>query len=182
MGYRVIILDKNQIKRVIQRLAFEVLERHGECENLALIGIYRRGVYLAQRMKDILQENSKREIPLGKLDINFYRDDWTSLDKHPIINKSEIEFDINDKNILLVDDVIYTGRTVRAALDAILDFGRPAKVELLTLVDRGHRELPIHPDYCGKKIDTSKREHVDVLLEEIDGKDIVELLKRCDSY
>ena len=179
MGYKVVILDKNQIKRVIQRLAFEVLERHGECENLALIGIYRRGVYLAQRMKDILQENSKTEIPLGKLDINFYRDDWTSLDKHPIINKTEIQFDINDKNILLIDDVIYTGRTVRAALDAILDFGRPAKVELLTLVDRGHRELPIHPDYCGKKIDTSRREHVDVLLEEIDGKDIVELLKTC---
>jgi len=177
MANRVVILDKNQIKRVIQRLAFEVMEKHDDCQDIALIGIHRRGVFLAQRIKDILEENLKTQIPLGKLDINFYRDDWTSLEKHPIINKTEIPFDIEDKSLLLVDDVIYTGRTVRAALEAILDFGRPAKVELLTLVDRGHRELPIHPDYCGKKLDTSRREHVNVLLEEIDGKDIVELRK-----
>lgn len=151
MGNKVIILDKQQIKRVIQRLCFEILERHGDCENFALIGIHRRGVFLAQRIRNILQENTKSKIPMGKLDINFYRDDWTSLDKHPIINETEIHFDINGKKILLVDDVIYTGRTVRAALDAILDFGRPSKVELLTLVDRGHRELPIHLIIVGKR-------------------------------
>ncbi len=169
------ILTREDIKRIIHRLVFEVLERHGDCNNLVLVGIYRRGVFLAQRIKNLIEENVKREIPIGKLDINFYRDDWTSLKTHPIINKTEIETDISEKEILLVDDVIYTGRTTRAALEAILDFGRPAKVELLVLVDRGHRELPIHPDFCGKKINTSKKEHVDVLLEEIDGRDVVVL-------
>ncbi len=165
------ILTAGEVRRVIQRLAFEVLERHGECKDFVIIGIYRRGVYLAQRLKAILEEQVKNSIVLGKLDINFYRDDWTSLKSHPIINESEIPADINGKSLLLVDDVIYTGRTIRAALDALLDFGRPSRVELLVFVDRGHRELPIHPDYVGKKVNTSRREQVDVLLKEIDGKD-----------
>jgi pyrimidine operon attenuation protein/uracil phosphoribosyltransferase len=178
MGTKIEIFNKSQIKRVIHRLAFEVMERHGECDDLILMGIYRRGVFLAERLKRVLEENIKKKLPLGKLDINFYRDDWTSLKNHPIINKTEIDVDINGKKILLVDDVIYTGRTIRAALEAIMDYGRAAKVELLVLIDRGHRELPIHPDYCGKKIDTSKKEYVDVMLEEIDEKDCVVLYKR----
>jgi len=178
MSAKIEIFNKSQIKRVIHRLAFEVSERHGECDDLILMGIYRRGVFLAERLKRVLEENIKKKLPLGKLDINFYRDDWTSLKNHPIINKTEIDVDINGKKILLVDDVIYTGRTIRAALEAIMDYGRAAKVELLVLIDRGHRELPIHPDYCGKKIDTSKKEYVDVMLEEIDEKDCVVLYKR----
>jgi len=178
MSAKIEIFNKSQIKRVIHRLAFEVMERHGECDDLILMGIYRRGVFLAERLKRVLEENIKKKLPLGKLDINFYRDDWTSLKNHPIINKTEIDVDINGKKILLVDDVIYTGRTIRAALEAIMDYGRAAKVELLVLIDRGHRELPIHPDYCGKKIDTSKKEYVDVMLEEIDEKDCVVLYKR----
>jgi len=177
MQEKIQILNRSQIKRIISRLAFEVMERHGNCEDLILLGIYRRGVFLAERIKSILEENIHKEIFLGKLDINLYRDDWTSLKTHPIINKTEINIAIDKKKILLIDDVIYTGRTIRAALDAILDFGRPSKVELLVLVDRGHRELPIHPDYCGKKINTSRKEHVDVLLKEIDEKDTVCLYK-----
>ncbi len=177
MNNKIEILNKNQITRIINRLAFEVMERHGECNDLILMGIYRRGTHLAERLKRIIENHINRQIPLGKLDINFYRDDWTSLKQHPIINKTEIDMDINDKKILLIDDVIFTGRTTRAALDAIMDYGRPAKVELLVLVDRGHRELPIHPDYCGKKVNTSKKEQVDVLLSEIDDMDGVILHK-----
>ncbi len=171
------ILTSDKLKRVVQRLAFEVLERHGECRNFVIIGIYRRGVYLAQRLKHIIEEQISTPVLLGKLDINFYRDDWTTLKTHPIINETDVPFDITGKSILLVDDVIYTGRTTRAALDAVLDFGRPNCVELLVLIDRGHRELPIHPDYVGKRISTSKREQIDVLLEEIDGMDGVMLYK-----
>ncbi len=169
------ILSKEEMERIIERLTFEILENHFDLENLAFIGIQRRGVNIANRIIKVLKERWKKDPPLGKLDINLYRDDWTRLESQPKLNYTEIPFDINDKEIILVDDVIFTGRTVRAALEAILDFGRPKKVELLVLIDRGHRELPIHPDYVGKKVETSKDEHVDVLVEEIDGKDEVVL-------
>lgn len=174
----IIILKKEEIERIIQRMAFEVLERHGDLDELVIVGIQRRGVFLGQRISDILEKYTNTKIPFGMLDINLYRDDWTNLQKHPKINKTEITVSLSDKNILLTDDVIYTGRTVRAAIDAILDYGRPSKVELLVLVDRGHRELPIHPDYCGKKINTSKNEYVDVFMKEIDGEDKVILHKK----
>ena len=161
------------MERIIERLGFEILENHIDLKDLAFIGIQRRGVNIANRIIKILKHRWNKEIPLGKLDINLYRDDWTRLQSQPKLSHTEIPFDINDKEIILVDDVIFTGRTVRAALEAILDFGRPQKVELLVLIDRGHRELPIHPDYVGKKLNTSKDEHVDVLVEEIDGKDEV---------
>ncbi len=174
----IIILKKGEIERIIKRMAFEVLEKHEDLTDLVIVGIQRRGVFLGQRICHIIEENSKNKIPFGMLDINLYRDDWTTLQKHPMINKTEISCPLNEKNILLTDDVIYTGRTVRAAIDAMLDYGRPSKVELLVLVDRGHRELPIHPDYCGKKINTSKDEYVDVFMEEIDGKDAVILHRK----
>ncbi len=167
------ILTKEEMERIIERLTFEVLEKHMNLGNLVFIGIQRRGVNIANRIIKILKLRWNRDIPIGKLDINLYRDDWTRLQTHPKLSHTEIPFDINEKEVILVDDVIFTGRTVRAALEAILDFGRPKKVELLILVDRGHRELPIHPDYVGKVVNTSKEEHVDVLVEEIDGKDEV---------
>lgn len=175
MEKKIEIMDKDQISRTLDRLTFEVLERHVHIGELILIGIQRRGVQVAQRIKQSLDFRLGSELPLGKLDINLYRDDWTSLSAHPRINSTEVPFQVQDKDILLVDDVLYTGRTIRAALEAILDFGRPKRVELLVLVDRGHRELPIHADYVGKKVNTARDEQVDVLVEELDGQDMVQL-------
>ncbi|MFP4391371.1 MAG: bifunctional pyr operon transcriptional regulator/uracil phosphoribosyltransferase PyrR [Desulfohalobiaceae bacterium] len=175
MEKKIEIMDKDQISRTLDRLTFEVLERHMHIGELNLIGIQRRGVQVAQRIKQRLDFRLGSELPLGKLDINLYRDDWTSLSAHPRINSTEVPFQVQDKDVLLVDDVLYTGRTVRAALEAILDFGRPRLVELLVLVDRGHRELPIHADYVGKKVNTAWDEQVDVLVEELDGQDMVQL-------
>jgi len=167
------ILNAKDMTRTIERLAYQVIERHGEDREVCLIGIQRRGVDLAARIKSILESRMDRELSLGKLDINLYRDDWTRLDVQPHISQTEIPFDIDGKDVLLVDDVLFTGRTVRAALDAILDFGRPNRVELLVLVDRGHREFPICADYVGKVVDTEKSQHVDVYVKEKDGRDEV---------
>ncbi len=167
------ILQADELSAILQRLADEVLSNRANCEHLALIGIQRRGVDLAQRLKGILDARLGRSVPLGRLDINLYRDDWTSTDLQPMISCTEIPFELDGKAVLLVDDVLFTGRTIRAALEAILDFGRPRLVELLVLVDRGHRELPIQPDYVGKVVDTQRGEHVNVYLRERDGKDKV---------
>lgn len=167
------ILSANELHNTLERLAEQVMENRANCERLALIGIQRRGVNIAERLKAILDKRIGRPIPLGRLDINLYRDDWTSLDVQPLINCTEIPFDLEDKAVILVDDVLFTGRTIRAALEAVLDFGRPRLVELLVLVDRGHRELPIQPDYVGKTVDTQRGEHVNVYLRERDGKDRV---------
>ena len=169
------VLDSDQISRTLERLAFEVIERHVQVQDLLIIGIQRRGVEIGARIKKILDDRLGSDIPLGKLDINLYRDDWSMLTSQPQINSTHIQVEVEDKQILLVDDVLYTGRTIRAALEGILDFGRPKKVELLVLVDRGHRELPIHADYVGKKVNTSPKEHVDVHVAEIDGLDQVVL-------
>lgn len=167
------LLNTQEVRRTLERLAYEVIERHGEGERLALVGVQRRGVELAKRIKAILEKRLERQVPLGSLDINLYRDDWTRLDSQPLIHRTKIPFDVNGREIVLVDDVLFTGRTVRAALEAILDYGRPQRVELLVLVDRGHRELPIHADYIGKKVDTSVAEQVDVFVHEQDGRDAV---------
>ncbi|SHN73355.1 bifunctional pyr operon transcriptional regulator/uracil phosphoribosyltransferase PyrR [Desulfovibrio litoralis] len=173
------LMNATEISRSIERLTYQIIENHGKCTDLALVGIQRRGVCLAKRLKEMLDtklKNNLNPIPLGILDINLYRDDWTTLTHRPAINSSNINFNVEEKHIILVDDVLYSGRTIRAALEAILDYGRPKKVELLVLVDRGRRELPIQADYIGKALNTSKDERVDVAFLEQDGKDEV-LLK-----
>ncbi len=171
-----IILSEKDISRTLDRLASEITERRGDCEKLAIIGIQRRGADLAQRLKALLDNRLGRKIPLGKLDINLYRDDWTNLSRQPSINCTEIPFDIEGTSIILVDDVLFSGRTIRAALEAILDFGRPRRVELLAFIDRGHRELPIRADYVGKEVRTGEDEHVNVLVKERDDEDKVVLI------
>ena len=170
-----LLLHAEDMERIIERLALQVIERHGDCSSLVLVGIQRRGVDLARRLAAQINERLECAIPLGTLDINLYRDDWTSLLGKPQIGQSSIPVRLDDKVALLVDDVLFTGRTVRAALEALLDYGRPHKVELLTLIDRGHRELPIHADYVGQTLETARSEHVNVLLAERDGVDEVRL-------
>ena len=171
------VLGSREMTRTLDRLASEIIERRGEAAHLALIGIQRRGADLAERLKKRLDERLGRRIPLGKLDINLYRDDWSSLEIQPRINCTEIPFDLEGASVVLVDDVLFSGRTIRAALEAILDYGRPRKVELLVLIDRGHRELPIQADYVGKKVQTALGEHVDVHLAELDGEDNAYLVR-----
>ncbi|MGE4505982.1 MAG: bifunctional pyr operon transcriptional regulator/uracil phosphoribosyltransferase PyrR [Desulfovibrionaceae bacterium] len=176
-----LILNSTDMRRTLSRLASEVAERRGDDPTLALIGIQRRGADLAERIKAQLDKQLGRDVPLGKLDINLYRDDWTTLNIQPSINRTEIPFDIEGASIVLVDDVLYSGRTVRAALEAILDYGRPTRVELLALIDRGNRELPIQADYVGKLVTTSHEEHVDVLVSERDDEDKVCLVEAQDE-
>lgn len=171
----VTLLSREDMARTLERLAYQVLERHHAPQELLLVGIQRRGADLARRLARVLGERLGREIPLGTLDINLYRDDWTSLSAMPALGASSIPLPLEGRQVILVDDVLYTGRTIRAALEAILDYGRPARVELLVLVDRGHRELPIHADYVGRTVNTSRTEQVNVLLEERDGVDEVRL-------
>ena len=170
-----ILLDKAHIARTIERLASQILENYDTCDTLLLVGIQRRGADLAKRLSQHLATRLHKELPLGTLDINLYRDDWTSLQGNPHIGASQMPSRIDGKTIILVDDVLYTGRTIRAALEALLDYGRPQKVELMVLLDRGHRELPIQADYIGHSVTTATHEHVDVLLEEKDGIDEVRL-------
>ncbi len=167
------ILTADAIRAAIEALALEVREAHGDCHDLAIIGVQRRGVDLARRLKTVLDAWTHGDIPLGQLDINLYRDDWTSLAVQPTISQTDIPFPVDGRELLLVDDVLFTGRTVRAALEALLDFGRPKRVELLVLVDRGHRELPIHADYVGEQAVTRRGEHINVYLTERDGEDRV---------
>lgn len=167
------ILHARDVSRTLERLVKEIIERRGEDRHLAIVGIQRRGADLADRLKGSLDAELGRKIPLGKLDINLYRDDWTTLDIQPTINCTEIPFEVEGASIVLVDDVLFSGRTVRAALEAILDYGRPKRVELLVLIDRGLRELPIQADYVGKVVETSQGEHVNVMVTERDAEDKV---------
>jgi pyrimidine operon attenuation protein / uracil phosphoribosyltransferase len=162
------IMDGSGIVRAITRIAHEIIEKNKGTEDLVLIGIQRRGVPLAQRICQKIKEEEGVEVPIGILDITLYRDDLSTLSEHPIINGTEINFSINGKKIILIDDVIYTGRTVRAAIDALIDIGRPKMIQLAVLIDRGHRELPIRADYVGKNVPTSKQEIIHVKLFEID--------------
>jgi len=169
------LMDETAIKRTITRIAHEIIESNKGVENVALIGIRRRGGPLAQRLAEQIEEIEGIKVPVGILDITLYRDDLTTLASQPQLHRTEVFFDVNDLNIVLVDDVLYTGRTVRAALDAIIDLGRPRCIQLAVLVDRGHRELPIKADFVGKNIPTSQKEVIAVMLEEIDGSDEVEI-------
>ncbi len=169
------LLRADDIDRLVERLALQIIERHGDCASLVLVGIQRRGVDLARRLAGRISERLEFALPLGTLDINLYRDDWTSLSGKPQIGRSSIPVRLDNKAVILVDDVLFTGRTIRSALEALLDYGRPRKVELLVLIDRGHRELPIHADYVGQTLETRRAEHVNVLLTERDGVDEVRL-------
>jgi len=169
------IMDENGINRAVTRIAHEIIEKNKGVENLALIGIQRRGVPLAKRISDKIMEVEGKKVEVGILDITFYRDDLSTLSEHPIINGTQIDFSVTGKKLVLVDDVLYTGRTVRAAIDAIMDIGRPNVIQLAILIDRGHRELPIRADFAGKNVPTSRSEVIHVKVNEIDGVNAVTL-------
>ena len=172
-----VVLDADRIGRSLTRIAHEILERNRGIEELAFVGIRTRGVPLARRLAHTIRDITKHDVPTGALDITLYRDDLmrTAVGAQPVIRRTEIPFSIDDKRILLVDDVLYTGRTIRAALDALIEFGRPKAIQLVVLVDRGHRELPIKADYVGKNLPTSLSQSVQVHLQEVDGRDEVEI-------
>lgn len=172
------IMTAGEVRRTLERLAFEIIERHDPSCHLAIVGIQRRGAELATRLKALIDARGKCDVPLGKLDINLYRDDWTTREVQPQVGPSEIAFSLVEKNVILVDDVLFSGRTIRAALEALLDYGRPKRVELLVLIDRrGHRELPIQADYVGKRVHTEPGDRVDVAVAELDGEDGVLLME-----
>ncbi|HAH20684.1 MAG: bifunctional pyr operon transcriptional regulator/uracil phosphoribosyltransferase [Omnitrophica WOR_2 bacterium GWF2_43_52] len=175
------ILDAQTISRTLIRIAHEVLEHNRITDNLAIVGIRSRGAHLAKRLADCVKKIDGKEVPVGILDITLYRDDLTLLNYQPVVHKTEINFDITDKNIILVDDVLYTGRTIRCALSELIDFGRPKTIQLAVLVDRGHRELPIRADYVGKNIPTACNETVEVRLAESDGCDEVVIIEKDNS-
>ena len=171
------VMDADRMGRALTRIAHEILERNRAIEELAFVGIRTRGVPLARRLALAIRDISKHDVPTGALDITLYRDDLMrhAVGPQPVIRRTEIPFSIDNKKILLVDDVLYTGRTIRAALDALIDFGRPKEIQLIVLVDRGHRELPIKADYVGKNLPTNPEESVQVRLQETDGNDEVVL-------
>ena len=175
-----VVLNEEGIRRVLQRVAYEILENNEGTGDLVLMGIRTRGVPLAERLVCYIEEIEDLRVPLGVLDITLYRDDLSTISSQPVVHKTEIPFDLTGKKVILIDDVIFTGRTVRAALDALIDFGRPDLIQLAVLVDRGHRELPIRPDYIGKKVMTSRKQNVEVALKEIDGRDSV-FIKKLDN-
>jgi pyrimidine operon attenuation protein / uracil phosphoribosyltransferase len=178
MNDRVIeILSTEEIRRTITRLASQIIEKSGDLSQIVLIGIYTRGVPLARTVANQIELLERIKVPVGAIDITFYRDDLDRI-KTRTPERTKIPFDLTGKTVILIDDVIYKGRTIRAALNAVLEYGRPQAIRLLTLVDRGHRELPIHPDFIGKKLPTASEEQVKVYLQEIDGRDAVELIKR----
>ncbi len=171
MGTKRLVMDEDAIRRVLYRLSHEITEENKGVDGLMLVGIRTRGVPLAQRLAAMIKEQEKVEVPVGILDITFYRDDLTLISPQPVVRSTEIPGRVTEKKIILVDDVLYTGRTVRAALDALMDLGRPRAIKLAVLIDRGHRQLPICADYVGKTIATSAGETVHVLLKETDGED-----------
>lgn len=172
-----LLMDAMEINRKLRRIANEIVERNEGVERLVLVGIRRRGVPLAERLAKIIKEIEGKDVPVDKIDITLYRDDLSTLGASPVVGSTEIDEILDDKIVILVDDVLFTGRTIRAALDSIMDFGRPSKVQLAVLVDRGHRDLPIKADYVGKNIPTSLSENINVNLKEIDGKNGVVLQK-----
>jgi len=175
-----VIMDEMAMKRALTRIAHEIIERNKGVENVAVVGIRRRGGPLAQRLASRIEEIEGVKIPVGILDITLYRDDLTTLGLHPQVHCTEVYFDINDFNVVLVDDVLYTGRTVRAAMDALMDLGRPRCIQLAVLIDRGHRELPIKADFVGKNVPTSKKEIISVFVKEIDKEDKVVIQEIVD--
>ncbi len=168
-----VVMDAQAIERALRRVAHEVLERNKGTDGLVLVGIRSRGIYIANRLAENIRVIEDVEIPAGVIDITLYRDDLHRSSQQPVVQGTDIRFPIDDSHVLLVDDVLYTGRTIRAALDALMDFGRPRSVQLVVLVDRGHRELPVRADYVGKNIPTALNESVQVRLQESDGRDEV---------
>jgi pyrimidine operon attenuation protein/uracil phosphoribosyltransferase len=175
------LMSASEIDRTLVRLAHEILEKTRDLDQLAFIGIRRRGVPLAQRLAQKIEALEKRKVPVGILDINLYRDDLSTVDIKPVINATEIPFEVGGKDIILMDDVLYTGRTIRAALDALFDHGRPARVQLLVLIDRGHRELPIEARFIGRTVQTTDLEIIEVKFQEIDKLEKVLLVERAAS-
>ena len=176
---KTVIMDADKIRRSLTRVAHEIIEKNKGTEDLVLIGIRSRGVPLAYRLNEIIEQIEGHKVVTGIIDITLYRDDLSTLAEQPVLNKTEIAFDLKGKNVVLVDDVLYTGRTVRAALDAMADLGRAKTVQLAVLIDRGHKELPIRADFIGKNVPTSKNEVIAVLLKETDGVDEVVIQERA---
>lgn len=174
------LMDEASIIRVLKRISYEILEKNRGCDNLCLVGICRRGVSIAEMICKNIENVEGIRLPFGKLDITMYRDDISVISPDPVVSSTDIPFDISGKNIVLVDDVLYTGRTVRAGIDALISIGRPATVQLAVLIDRGHREFPIRADYVGKSIPTSRNELIAVRTYEFDGKCSVELLENVN--
>ena len=170
------IYDEMAVKRALTRMTYEIIERNKGIDNLVIVGIKTRGAYLAQRIAKRLEQLEGASVPVGELDISMYRDDRKHTDD-PVVKDSQLQFDITGKHVILVDDVLFTGRTIRAALDALMDQGRPDRINLAVLVDRGHRELPIRPDFIGKNIPPAMDEQVAVYVKEIDGKDGIDLIE-----
>jgi len=170
-----VVLQHDDLRRTLRRIAHEIAEKNPRSEGLAVVGIHTRGAILARRLHVVLGELTGAELPIGDLDISFYRDDAGSRApaSQPVVHASHIDFDVSERTVVLVDDVLFTGRTVRAGIDALFDYGRPRRVQLAVLCDRGHRELPIRPDYVGKNLPTAREERVNVRLEEVDGVDEV---------
>ncbi len=173
-----ILMNSRDIDRSLDRLSLEILERNHGLDNLAIIGIHTGGVFLAGRIHDKIVAHEHEELPQASLDITLYRDDWSLISHNPIVRRTDIDFQVEKKCVVLVDDVIFTGRTIRAAMDAIMDFGRPRSIQLAVLVDRGGRELPIQPDYVGMCVHAGSSERVDVLLAEKSGRDEVLILEK----
>ena len=167
------IMNEDDIRRALVRISHEIVERNKGVENLVIVGVARRGDHLAKRIAKIIEEIENAKIPAGTIDITLYRDDVNLFDHRPKVSKTDIPFEINDKRVILVDDVLHKGRSARAAIDGLMDFGRPAAIQLAVLVDRGHRELPIAADYIGKNIPTARKEWIEVALKEQDGEDRV---------
>ncbi|MGH9720211.1 MAG: bifunctional pyr operon transcriptional regulator/uracil phosphoribosyltransferase PyrR [Bryobacteraceae bacterium] len=172
------LMSASEIDRTLVRLAHEILEKSADLDKVAFIGIRRRGVPLAQRLSKKIDSLEKRTIPVGILDINLYRDDLTTVDIKPVVSSTEIPFSVHGKDIILMDDVLYTGRTIRAALDALFDHGRPSRVQLLVLIDRGHRELPIEARFIGRTVQTTSSEIIEVKFQEVDGMEKVLLVEK----
>jgi pyrimidine operon attenuation protein/uracil phosphoribosyltransferase len=173
MSREKVVLDRDDMRRTLVRIAHEVVEKNSEPEKLAVVGIHRRGAILARRLTDLLQDLLETEVDRGDLDISFYRDDVGSRLDQPVVHASRIDFALEGRTVVVVDDVLFTGRTIRAAIEALFDYGRPDRVQLAVLVDRGHRELPFRPDYVGKNLPTSRAERVNVAVDELDGRDEV---------
>ena len=169
------IMDEQAMRRALRRVAHEIIENNRGVEGLTLVGLQRRGVSLARMLADLIEEVEGIRLPMGVLDITFYRDDLSLLQEHPVVNATDLPFQVQDARIIMVDDVLYTGRTARAAMDAICDMGRPALIQLAVMVDRGHRELPIRADYVGKNVPTSLSELISVKTVEYDGEDAADL-------
>ena len=175
---RTVLLGADDVRRAVSRIAHEIVERDRDIDRLAIVGIRSRGDVLAARLREAIRTHENTTVPLGSLDITLYRDDLTRIGYAPVVHESAIDFSVDDRVVVLVDDVLFTGRTIRAALDALVDYGRPRAIRLAVLIDRGHRELPIRADYVGKNVPTKASDDVRVHLAEIDGRDEVEVLAR----